>query len=515
MLASMGLKSKPTRRDLLQAGGTGAAALLASPASGVAATLPDSPQIYTRIGVKPFINLTATFTINGGALMLPEVREAMDAASHWSVNLDELMEKAGARLAEWMGSEAAIVTSGAAGALTHATAACVAGGDPEKMKQLPNVAGLKSEVIMPRQSRNDYDHAYRTVGARIVEVDTPQDLQSALGERTAMIAVLGTAEARGNVRLEQIVAAARKAGVPVLVDAAAELPAKPNPYLARGADIVAYSGGKILRGPQCAGILIGRRDLIRAAWVNSAPHHAFGRAMKAGKEEVMGMVAAMDLYFHKRDIPAEYRLWESWFAHITAEISRVPGVKTRVLPAAGASPFPVLDISWDAALTGAELYKLLLDGEPRIMSHAAGDGRSFILRPVAMKPDDHKLVAARLREIFAAAPKSKPAPPQVSLGVNPSGQWDVDVDFVHGSSRHGLLLQLRGGRLTGSHQGTTAHGDIEGSIAGDRVRFRSTLPVEGVHLVYTFEGTISGDTMSGNLDLGEYGSAKWKASRKA
>jgi L-seryl-tRNA(Ser) seleniumtransferase len=383
------------------------------------------------------------------------------------------------------------------------------------MKQLPNVTGLKSEVIMPRQSRNDYDHAYRTVGARIVEVDSPQDFQSALSERTAMIAVLGTGEAQGKVRLEQMVAAARKVGVPVLVDAAAELPAKPNPYLARGADLVAYSGGKILRGPQCAGILAGRRDLIRAAWVNSAPHHAFGRAMKAGKEEIMGMVAALDLYFHKRDIAAEYRLWESWFAHITAEITHLPGVRTRVLPAAGASPFPVLDISWDSAMTAGELYKLLLDGEPRIMSHAAGEGRSFILRPVAMKPDDHKVVAARLREIFAAAPKAKPAPAQLSLAVNPTGRWDVDIDFVRGSSRHELLLQMRAGRLSGSHEGTTAHSDVEGSISGDRVRFRSTLPVEGMRLVYTFEGTISGDSMSGNLDLGEYGSATWKASRKA
>jgi hypothetical protein len=190
-------------------------------------------------------------------------------------------------------------------------------------------------------------------------------------------------------------------------------------------------------------------------------------------------------------------------------------VKTRVMPAAGASPFPVLDISWESAMTGGELYKLLLDGEPRIMSHAAGEGRSFILRPVAMKPDDYKLVAARLREIFAAAPKVAPAPAQVSLAVNPAGPWDVDVNFVHGSSRHALVLQTHGGRLTGSHSGTSAHGDVEGWLRGDRVHFRSTLPVEGMRLVYTFEGVISGDSMSGSLDLGEYGSATWKASRKA
>ncbi len=489
--------------------------MLGGSSPSVAMPAADTPQIYSRIGVKPFINLTATLTINGGTLILPEVRAAMDEASRWSVNIDELMEKAGQQLAEWMGAEAAIVTSGAAGALTHATAACVAGGDPEKMKQLPILTGMKSEVIMPKQSRNEYDHAIRTVGVRIVQVDTPHEFQEALGERTAMIAVLGTGEARGNVRLEQIVAAARKAGVPVLVDAAAELPAKPNTYLARGADLVASSGGKILRGPQCAGILAGRRDLIRAAWVNSAPHHAFGRAMKVGKEEIMGMLTAMDIYFHKRDIPAEYRQWESWFAHITAEITRVAGVSTRVLPAAGASPFPVLDISWNSGMTAGELYKLLLDGEPRIMSHAAGDGHSFILRPVAMKPDDYKLVAARLREIFAAAPKSRPALAQISLAVNPTGQWDMDVEFVRGTTRHALLLRVSGGRLTGTHAGASAHGDVDGTISGDRVRFRSILPVEGIRLVYTFEGVISGDSMSGDVDLGEYGAAKWKARRRA
>jgi len=507
-------RTKLTRRGLLQASGTGAV-LLASPPLATAAAHSDSPQVYTRLGVKPFINLTATFTINGGALMLPEVREAMDEASRWSVNIDELMEKAGEHVAGLLGSEYAIVTSGTSAALTHATAACVAGADPEKMKQLPVTTGLKNEVIMFKQSRNDYDHAYRLVGARIVQVDTPDEFQQALGERTAMIAVLGTGEARAKLRLEQIVDAAHKKSVPVLVDAAAELPAKPDPYLSRGADLVAYSGGKILRGPQCAGILAGRRDLIRAAWINSAPHHAFGRGMKAGKEEIIGMLTALDIYFHKRDIAAEYRVWESWYAHITNEITRVPTVKTRVIPAAGASPFPVLEISWDLGLTAGELYKQLLNGEPRIMSHAAGEGSSFILRPVAMKPDDYKLVAKRLHEIFAAAPKSKPPAPQISLAINPSGHWDLDMAFVRGTSRHALFLQMRGGKLTGSHEGSSSHGDLNGTLAGDKIRFRSTLPIEGMRIVYEFDGVISGDQMSGTVSLGEYGEATWKARRKA
>jgi L-seryl-tRNA(Ser) seleniumtransferase len=230
------------------------------------------------------------------------------------------------------------------------------------------------------------------------------------------------------------------------------------------------------------------------------------------------MLTALDVYFHKRDIAAEYRQWESWYAHINAEITRVPGVKTRVIPAAGASPFPVFEISWDSGRIGisaGELYKLLLDGEPRIMSHAAGDGSSFILRPVAMKPDDYKLVAGRLRAIFASAPKSKSAPAQVSMSANLTGHWDMDVEFVRATSHHSLMLQLRGGRLTGSHQGTSAHGDLEGTLSGDLVRFRSTLPVEGIRLVYRFEGTVSGDRMAGAVDLGEYGAATWKAWRHA
>src|SRR5262249_23937969 len=156
-------------------------------------------------------------------------------------------------------------------------------------------------------------------------------------------------------------------------------------------------------------------------------------------------------------------------------------------------PFPVLEITWDSSrigITSGEMYKLLLDGEPRIMWHAAGDGYSFILRPVAMKPDDYMLVARRLREEVASAPKSKSPAAQISLATNPTGQWDMDVEFVRGTSRHVLLLQVRAGRLTGSHHGTSAHGDVEGTLSGDRIRFRSTLPVEGVRLVYTFEGTI-------------------------
>src|SRR5688572_29875544 len=303
------------------------------------------PRVYTRIGVRPFINLTGTLTINGGALTLPEVREASHQAAEYAVDIDELMDKAGARIAELVGCEAAIVTSRAAAALSHATAACLAGTDPELMQQLPDLAGLKDEVIMPRESRNVYDLAFRSWGTRVIEVDSEEALHAALGPRTAMVAVLGTGEARG-VRLETVVEAAHKLGVPVIVDAAAELPRRPDPYLTRGADLVAYSGGKAMRGPQCAGLLLGRKDLVWAAFMNGAPHHAVARMMKVVKEEIIGMLAAVEVLM-TRGIDEDFRKWKSWLQEISAIVSQVPGVRTTMHDPAGASPYPTMSIEWD------------------------------------------------------------------------------------------------------------------------------------------------------------------------
>ena len=279
-------RSGVNRRDVFSAAG-----LLAA---GSPAAMAQAPDVYRRLDVRPFINTTATLTINGGSRTLPEVIAAMEQAAQFHVNLDELMERASARLSEILQVPWALVTSGAAAALTHATAACIVGADPEKMQQLPDLRGLKNQVIMPRESRNVYDHATRTLGVEIVEVNSAAELESALGPRTAMIQILGEHFGEAKFGLKEVAPIAKKAGVPILVDAAADYLITPNPYLALGADLVAYSGGKILRGPQGAGMLLGRKDLVRAAWANSAPHHAFGRAMKVSKEEkkVIAKIAA-------------------------------------------------------------------------------------------------------------------------------------------------------------------------------------------------------------------------------
>jgi uncharacterized pyridoxal phosphate-dependent enzyme len=512
-----------SRRDVFRIGGMATAAGMiggvdvagAAPGSAPGAAAAETAEGYTRIGVRPFINLTGTLTINGGALMLPEVRDAKHQAAAHAVNLDELMERVGARIAELMGCEGAIVTAGAAAALTHATAACIAGSDPELIQQLPDLTGLKDEVIIPRESRNVYDQAFRTLSVRMVEVNTPAEFHAALGPRTAAVAVLGTGEARGPLRLEEMASAARQAGVPVIVDAAAELPQRPNPYLSRGADLVAYSGGKVIRGPQCAGLLLGRQDLVWAAFMNSAPHHSFGRMMKVGKEEIMGMLAAVEV-LAARGIEEDYRRWRGWLQEISDAVTKVSGVQTDIQDPAGASPFPTMMVEWDAervGITAGEVYKQLMDGEPRIKSHASGDGYSFRVRPTAMRPGDAGLAARRIAEVLGNAPRGRSATPPASPVTDITGRWEVDVKYTSGEARHRLFLNMSGNQVLGTHLGRRLDGALTGTVDGDRVRMRSSLPYQGTSLGFIFEGQVAQGSMQGEVDLGEYGKARWTARR--
>ena len=501
------------RRTLFQAAPALAPAAAASPSAPAA----PAPDVYARLGVEPFINATATLTINGGSRMLPEVIAAIEQASHFHVNMDELMDKASLRLAELLKVESGIVTAGAAAALSHATAACIAGADPEKMQQLPDLRGLKNQVIMPKESRNVYDHATRTLGVEIVEVNSVAELESAIGPRTAMIQILGEHFGGAKFGLAQVAPIAKKHGIPILIDAAADFLIVPNPYIALGADLVAYSGGKILRGPSTAGLLIGRKDLVQAAWANSAPHHAFGRAMKVSKEEIIGMVVAVEAFVQRRNLQAEFREWEGWYTYITEKVTQIPGVKTKVNPPARGGPFPTLTVSWDTArigYTAGEIGKILASGKPRIMSHASGEGNSFVIRPVALKPEDHKVIGERLTEIFRAAPAAKPKQGPAAPVADLSGRWDVAIQYVAGASHHKLFLNAKGNRVSGTHFGWAYEGGLRGAVDGDKVTLRSALPCGGQTLTYAFSGRLDADTISGDVELGEYGRATFTARRQ-
>jgi D-glucosaminate-6-phosphate ammonia-lyase len=260
---------------------------------------------YADIGVRSFINCCGTRTINSDSLMLPCVRDAMMEASRAFVNMDELMEGVGSRLAALTGAESAIVTSGGAAALCVAAAAAVTGGDPERIQRLPQLQGRTDRVVMLTSGRFTYDQTIRAVGATIVEVETIKQLTAELAnERTALVALLGSDEA-GLISIETIAALANPRVIPLLVDAASEHLRNPNPYLEAGATMVAYSGGKYLRGPQCTGLLLGSGPWVPAAWTNAAPHHTFARMMKVGKEEIMGLLAAVEHWSTERDDDVE------------------------------------------------------------------------------------------------------------------------------------------------------------------------------------------------------------------
>src|SRR4029453_18069814 len=360
-----------------------------------------------------------TVTIVGASRTLPEVNRAMEEAARDYVQLDELMKGVARRLAALTGAEWGIVTSGASAALTAATVGCLTGGDPDKLAQLPDLKGMKDEVIIPKDSRTAYDHAAKAAGPRMVAVADRAALDTALGPRTAMILVLaGPALERGPLALTEIAKVAKPRGIPIVVDAAADGLAVPNPYLRQGADLVAYSGGKCLRGPQCAGLLIGRKDLARAAWIGSAPHHGFGRGFKVGREEIMGMVAAVEMWT-KRDHAAELRTWNAWLQHIARRLHGIPGVTTDIRQPQGLSnPTPSLTVQWDTAripLTGDDVEHLLWDGEPRIAVSGAG---SFLPFPPNLEPNiqivpyqlesgEERLIAERVFAVLSKPPRQQ------------------------------------------------------------------------------------------------------------
>jgi L-seryl-tRNA(Ser) seleniumtransferase len=308
----------------------------------------------------------------------------------------------------------------------------------------------------------------------------------------------------------------------VIVDAAAEILTVPNLHLERGATAVAYSGGKCIRGPQAAGLLLGEKNLLEAAWANSAPHHAFGRSLKVGKEEIMGMLTAVEMW-KKRDHDAEWKQWQSWLDEIASSVKRINGVTTTVEQPEGLSNrSPRLVIKWDGAqlgITGQEVAKTLLDSEPRIVLGSGTGSRpdrmasTVSITPYMMMPGNAKIVAERLYAVMSKPPhfEAEPVPQGAPAAV--AGQWEATITYLRGSAVHNLIIEQNGDKLVGTHQGETVSGDLSGAVAANQVRFRSSQRIQGTRLSYDFTGTVDGDKMSGTVNLGEYGEAKWTAQR--
>jgi uncharacterized pyridoxal phosphate-dependent enzyme len=394
--------------------------------SAIAAVQGKTGNIYSRIGVRPFINARGTWTYLSGSLELPEVRAAKQEAARHFVDIFELQRAAGKRLAELSGAESGMVTSGAAGAIASATAACMAGTDPAKIWQLPDTTGLKHEVIM-FGGRSAFDSAVRLTGARLVVTHTHDELQAAVNSQTAMIYTTALGE-----RLEKAIAIARQASVPLLLDDAAGIPPIANLklYAKMGADMYCFSGGKGLAGPQCSGILLGRKDLIEAALANTSPWEgAICRAMKVGKEEVMGCLAAVERWM-TLDLDELNRQWNQRVKRIAAVVETVPGVTTEITIPKDGNRYPTLTVKWDEPAWGfsvADCDRSLREGEPRIevltasnpsLVPAVAEESTKVARDrktprqnrlqiisMTLLPGEELVVGRRLREILNGARK--------------------------------------------------------------------------------------------------------------
>ncbi len=377
--------------------------LAGSGGGGKLTTKPDN--VYARLGVRTHINAKGTYTYLTGSLLAPEVVEAMEDASHHFVYLVELQEKAGAKIARMLDVEAAMVTSGAAGAILLGTAACLAGSDPKRISQLPDVTGLKSEVVIQKSHRNPFDHAIRNVGVRLVEVETEDDLERSISEKTAMMYFLNTAQNKGQIGLQKWIEVGKRRGITTFNDAAADVPpvSHLNDYMKMGFDLVAFSGGKGLRGPQSAGLMLGRKDLIAAAILNNNPYEdSIGRPCKVGKEEIAGMVAAVERYL-RVDHEAEWKDWEQRLGSMQGILASVPGVQTGSFVPEVANHVPHLYIKWDESkvgITKAECAKQLREGEPSIEVLEDDYPQGMSVTPFMLKPGEELIVARQIKVIL-------------------------------------------------------------------------------------------------------------------
>ena len=361
------------------------------------------------MGLRPVLNFMGPVTTVGASKMWPEIQAVMAEAAKDFAVLEEVKDAVGERLAKLCGTEAALVTSGTCGAISLGTYACLTGTDTAKVRRLPDLTGMKTEVVIQKPHRNGYDHAVRSAGVKIVDVDSRDTFVNALGPQTAMIYYLGGT--RGDwawetpVPLAECVAIAKKAGVPVLIDAANLLPSWDNipRVAATGVDLIAFSGGKHIRGPQSTGVLAGRKDLLQAAWLNSSPHSdSNGRAMKVNKEEMIGLLAAMEKYA-KLDFAAmdrEYARQADW---VMGELKKV-GLRVEKARFERGRKVHRVIANWDESgrgLTSAAVVKKLMEGEPRIAALSGPEGKGIELTFMMNDPGEEKVVARRMREIFS------------------------------------------------------------------------------------------------------------------
>jgi uncharacterized pyridoxal phosphate-dependent enzyme len=413
----MRLSSKWNRRGFLS--GLGAvASLFAVPRRTFAWNGPDkkasgltgfgeSGNPYEELGVTTVINAEGTMTTLGGSLIRPEVEVIMAQASRHFVSVPGLEEAAGKRIAQMLKlpeGYSALVTSGAAAAIQSGLAGILTGDNESLIKQLPDLTGMKSEVIIQKSHRNPFDHQLRGTGAKLIEVETRDQLRAAVNDRTAMMHFTNFANDAGQIKVDEWVKLAKEYKIPCFNDAAADTPPISHlwDYTNMGYDLVSFSGGKAIRGPQCAGLLIGRHDLVHYALLNNSPYEdTLGRGQKVGKEEIIGMIKALELHL-KEDYDALDKEWQDRLELVSREIIRIPGVSTKFFTPAIANHVPHMQITWDSriSLTPQQVSQLLRNSKPSIVMSAGEEKPGLAMNSFMLQPGEDQIVAEQLSRIL-------------------------------------------------------------------------------------------------------------------
>lgn len=367
-----------------------------------------SGDIYGELGVTTVINGQGTMTYLGGSLMRPEVEAVMSEGAQHFVDIAELEVAAGNRIAKMLKlpeGYTALVTSGAAAALQSGLAGILTGDNAEFIKRLPDLTGMKSEVLIQKTHRYPFDHQLRSTGIKLVEVETPEDVRKAITPQTAMMHFCNWANADGQIKVDEWLKLAKEHKIPAMNDAAADTPPVSHlwDYANMGYDLVAFSGGKAIRGPQCAGLLLGRKDLVANALLNNSPYEdTLGRSQKVGKEEIVGMIKALELYLNE-DHDALAREWQKRLSSISDKITSIPGVTTSYFVPDMANHVPCMLINWDqkhVSLDPKEAGRMLKEGKPSIVlgEHKGG----FEMTAFMLKPGEDKIIADHLSAMFKA-----------------------------------------------------------------------------------------------------------------
>ena len=362
---------------------------------------------YNELDVTTVINCEGTMTMLGGSVLRPELEAVMAMAGKHFVSIPDLEVAAGKRITEMLklpDGYSALVTSGAAAAIQSGLAGILTGENETLIRQLPDLAGMKSEVIIQKSHRNPFDHQLRSTGIKLFEIETHDELRQAVNDRTAMMHFSNFANAAGQIKVDEWVKLAKQYNIPCMNDAAADTPPVSHlwDYANLGYDLITFSGGKAIRGPQCAGLLIGRKDLVAYALLNNCPHEdTLGRSQKVGKEEIIGMVKALELYL-KEDHAALVREWQGQLERISSQLTKIPGVSTEFFTPDIANHVPHMRISWDSrvSIEPKEVSKLLRNSKPAIVIGGAEGKPGLGMCSFMLQPGEDKIVAERLSHIL-------------------------------------------------------------------------------------------------------------------